>query len=194
MSRCRKLNRYQQLTFDECGDPVPPPRRHAVPAHKRGQFEPECSPEEAAAVIRGALADILENGFTSGDLGYVLWNGNPLPEHAGKLPPRLAKLVERTARFVEKVCDLGEEGDRIGVVRALRSYGLSVYQAISETLFPEIFDETDLTRVGLFPAGEVERVGPERVRAMAAAIRARNLGVSRAKPKSLADALAGKSA
>lgn len=126
-----------------------PPRGYA----RRGHFRPVPDTAEAAAVVRGALADKLDAEFTEGALRDVLWNGERLPKGA--------------VEFIERVIELAEERDRAGIVKAFRAYGMTVFQSIALALFCELYANDPLA-VGLVPAAGVERVGTDRLKAFAA--------------------------
>jgi hypothetical protein len=143
----RKRDNPQQLYLFDPG----PPRGYRRAKH----FAPSPSAEEAAAVVRGALADKLDHEFSEGELAGVLWNGPRPPASA--------------VRFIERVIELAEEGDRAGIWKAFQGYGLTVFQAVALALFAELYAD-DPQASGLVPVSGVERVGAERLKAFAALV------------------------
>jgi hypothetical protein len=144
----KRDNPAQGFLFDPwCGEP-PSPRGYS----RRRHFARVPTPDEAAAVVRGALADALEKSFTAGPLGDVLWQGESFLPHV--------------RAFVADVVELAQDGDRAGVVLLLRKWGLDVYQALALSLFPELYCADPLA-VGLVPAGGPERAGADRMKAFA---------------------------
>jgi hypothetical protein len=126
----------------------PPKKRKPKPS--RGNFADHDS-EQAAAVVRGAMAALLDTSFADGALGRALWQGDdPSP---------------RAVRFMASFCALAKTGDQPGMLRALRSYGLDVYQEIAVALFPELYGEPE--QAGIVPEGGPERVGQDRLEAFA---------------------------
>jgi hypothetical protein len=139
--------------FDEC---PPRPKKPRKPRKPRG--ERECfrkkrpSADVAGAIIRGAMARTLDGGFCDGELGAVLWQLDELPPGA--------------VRFIQAFVKLAQANDQAGMLRALRGYGLDVFQALAATLFPELYGGPSGAR-GIAPDGGPERVGRERWEAFA---------------------------
>lgn len=128
-----------------------PPRGYT----RRKQFCARPSPDEAAAVVRGALADTLDDSFCNGPLGFALWQSEDLPESA--------------KTFIATMIEHAEDRDRLGMVKTFRRYGLSLFQEIALALFPELYAD-DPAAVGIVPDGGPERVGRERLELFAAKI------------------------
>jgi hypothetical protein len=144
-------------------EPERPPARAVPlfdpgPAYARGyararHFAAHPDAAEAAAVIRGALAEALEESFESGPLREVLWNG----DHPS----------ERARAFIERVIDMAADGDRAGIWIAFQRFGLDVFQAVALATCPEMY-AADPLAAGIVPAAGPERVGVERLKAFAA--------------------------
>jgi hypothetical protein len=145
----KRDNPQQKPLFDPWDGEPPRPRGSA----RRRHFAAIPPPDEAAAVVRGALADALERSFTAGPLGDVLWQGESFLPHV--------------RAFVTEVIELARDDDRAGVVLLLRKWGLDVYQALALALFPELYCADPLA-VGVVPAGGPERAGADRMKAFAA--------------------------
>jgi hypothetical protein len=149
VGRKHKENPAQGFLFDRWDGEPPRPRGYA----RRRHFAAVPPPDEAAAVVRGALADALERSFTAGPLGDVLWQGESFLPHV--------------RAFVEELTELARDDDRAGVVLLLRRWGLDVYQALALALFPELYCGDPLA-VGIVPAGVPDRACPDRMKAFAA--------------------------
>lgn len=136
----------QAVLFDAA--PAPFARGYA---RRSRLFQAAPDAAEAAAVVRGAIADALDKSFVDGPLGLVLWQGDRADPAA--------------AAFVEKVIDLAEERDRLGVWKAFQKYGLSVFQAVAVAVAPELYAD-DPQAAGVVPSNP-ERVGAARLAAFA---------------------------